>query len=110
MRRTASILDSTCERLCVTVAVEADRESDCDCVWEWDWPDSRLAFAAGLCAAFPGTPVVFKELVDGAAELLDVRCGREEVEVDRWCCDIVRGRQGRRWPLWQPVAGWRLST
>jgi len=94
MRRTASILDCTCERLCVTVAVEADRESVCDCDCGWDWPDSRLAFAAGLCAAFPATPVAFEELVDGAAELLDVRWGREEVEVDRWCCDIVQ-RRGR---------------
>jgi len=77
MRRTISGVERVCERPCVDV----DCESDCD---------GRGSRSAGRATAVTVPAVLFEGPVAGAAELFDVRCGRDEVELERRCCDIVK--------------------
>lgn len=99
MRRTISWVDGTCKRLCATVAVDLDRRSGCD------WGGSLSATVAGLSVLVAPAAAVLEELVVGALELCDERCGREEVEDERRCCDIVvEDEEGRGLPLWQPAS------
>lgn len=93
MRRTISwATGPACDRLGEAVLADGDRQCVCPGDWNearsltpvvagsWSWP-AVLALVPAVAAAAVAGGV----LAGPAVEALDVRCGREEVEVCRKC-------------------------